>query len=372
MRTRITALLIAGLASGGAFAQSNVTVYGSLDIGYFHQNFDDGRKSDGIDSHGLKRSVLGFKGVEDLGNNMKATFDLTYHLANDQNTGIGTTSAPYNGTVAAEQTIGLMGDFGTIKAGRLNAAGVQFSCSTDPLAATAFDALGKLSLATGSAGARSMLVCGNTARMNNGVGYWSPKFGGFGVIYAYSRAPFGSEIPDTPGGTSDNVVHELAGTYNNGPLYLMAIGVRQSRDDITTLIPAEIKEYGVGGTYDFGVVKLQATYQTMKAENVRSDAKDKKWQIGAVIPVFTADKLIMTYGAMSLGDVNDTDAKAFGIAYDHALSKRTSLYAGYSQVTNETFSRQGNWNPASASPLLTTPAADADPSIWGFGMYHTF
>jgi predicted porin len=112
----------------------------------------------------------------------------------------------------------------------------------------------------------------------------------------------------------------------------------------------------------------------MKAENIRNDAKDKKWQLGAVIPVMAADRIILTYAEATKDNVASKDATAFGIAYDHALSKRTGIYGGYSKVTNQAASTQGNFNPVSALPVGTipTPAAGEDPSIWGFGIRHAF
>jgi len=40
MQKKIIALAVAGLVSGAAFAQSNVTIYGNLDIGYFQGSLD--------------------------------------------------------------------------------------------------------------------------------------------------------------------------------------------------------------------------------------------------------------------------------------------------------------------------------------------
>ena len=38
MQKKIIALAVAGLVSGAAFAQTNVTVYGTLDMAYVHQS----------------------------------------------------------------------------------------------------------------------------------------------------------------------------------------------------------------------------------------------------------------------------------------------------------------------------------------------
>ena len=78
MQKKIIALAVAALASSAAFAQTNVTIYGVADA-----TFDSVRatgstgNSDRLDYNNRNRvtansSYIGFKGVEDLGNGLKA------------------------------------------------------------------------------------------------------------------------------------------------------------------------------------------------------------------------------------------------------------------------------------------------------------
>jgi predicted porin len=104
MQKKLIALAVAALASGAAFAQSNVTVYGQVDVGFSHRSsgryaggvFAGGDRALGVESElvpgstyrgrlksknaidsGLSdASKIGFKGVEDLGNGTKALFVL--------------------------------------------------------------------------------------------------------------------------------------------------------------------------------------------------------------------------------------------------------------------------------------------------------
>jgi predicted porin len=77
MQKKIIALAIAGLASTAAFAQSNVTVYGTVDEGATHKNATGIASQTAIGSV-LSTSRLGFKCVEDLGGGTKALFTLEY------------------------------------------------------------------------------------------------------------------------------------------------------------------------------------------------------------------------------------------------------------------------------------------------------
>ncbi|MBK7685504.1 MAG: porin [Rhodocyclaceae bacterium] len=78
MQKKIIALAIAGLASSAAFAQTNVTVYGKIDMSYEHSSGTGGSKTTGINSGGHDGSRLGFRGEEALGGGMKAIFGLEY------------------------------------------------------------------------------------------------------------------------------------------------------------------------------------------------------------------------------------------------------------------------------------------------------
>ena len=79
MQKKLIALAVAGLASTGAFAQANVTVYGVADA-----TFDVVRASnvkDGYDLGNTTRvssnsSYIGFKGAEALGNGLTAVFQV--------------------------------------------------------------------------------------------------------------------------------------------------------------------------------------------------------------------------------------------------------------------------------------------------------
>src|SRR5574343_633103 len=107
MQKKIIALAVAALASSAAFAQSNVTIYGIADVGYFHMSADGKKPMNNVDSGGLAGSRIGFKGVEDLGNGLKALFTLEYALALDNNSGVGYADTPWSSTVARQQFVGL-------------------------------------------------------------------------------------------------------------------------------------------------------------------------------------------------------------------------------------------------------------------------
>lgn len=96
MQKKLIALAVAGMASGFAAAQTNVTIYGVLDAGYLYSAGDPGPGIKGTNTFsGIANGLLtagnrlGFKGEEALGNGLKAVFTLEYGLEIDSNCGIG-------------------------------------------------------------------------------------------------------------------------------------------------------------------------------------------------------------------------------------------------------------------------------------------
>ena len=119
------------LAAGSAAAQSSVTLYGLADTGLQYEKFKE-RDADGfarsvgttkLSSGVVNGSRLGIKGVEDLGNSLKATFN--YELGFKSNTGAFSTYGDNDSLTGFGRaaTVGLSGNFGHIRLGRDTTAG---------------------------------------------------------------------------------------------------------------------------------------------------------------------------------------------------------------------------------------------------------
>ena len=120
MQKKIIALAVAALASTAAFAQTNVTIYGIADASVSattNLGATTGQTGFKVNSGTLSTSRIGFKGVEDLGNGLKALFVLEYGLAMDASAPIGTSTI--TSAAARQQFVGLTGGFGTVWTSRL-------------------------------------------------------------------------------------------------------------------------------------------------------------------------------------------------------------------------------------------------------------
>lgn len=341
MQKKLIALAVAGLVAAPAFAQSNVTIYGRVDYGFVSRNGSSGDALSGINGKsefmsGVQGgSRIGFKGAEDLGNGLKAIFELEYGLAVDEDKGKGISSNRHS-------YVGLTGNFGTVVGGRLDGVRYNIFGKYDPFG-------------LGTVGNFTQMT-GQVDRADNAIAYISPSFSGFTVTAAYSSnigtsngavTALGLAPTEADGNRGDARLNTLMVSYDNGPLSVTLDAERVYVNHITSasaLDGADFEErvYTIGASYDFGVVKLSALYDINKVEADGTDLSDvRSWFVGAKVPVGGATVVKAMYGrtkeredARFVG-TDKPEASKWGIGVDYNLSKRTSLYADYGSIHNK-------------------------------------
>jgi predicted porin len=102
----------------------------------------------------------------------------------------------------------------------------------------------------------------------------------------------------------------------------------------------KLKEFRVGGKYDFGVATLRALYARTKAEGSLNYVKQTVWGMGGTYNVTANGRLTAQYyhaGNLdkSTGADDNTGAKFYTLGYEHSLSKRTLLKANYAYIKND-------------------------------------
>jgi len=378
MQKKLIALAVAGLASTAAFAQTNVTVYGVMDATYDFVGASQSTAATKVKNDGrvsANSSYLGFKGVEDLGNGLKAVFQIETGVTNDATNGNG-----YQGAVAANANasntlfgtmrdtyVGITGGFGTVVAGNLTAAGRALGAKVDVNAgATGMGFQGALygntvtNTATGATG-----NSGVDNRTGNAIAYISPNFSGFSALAAWGA---GSEQKDAA--TRTDNVWSLGLNYEGGPFYA---GYAYTQvDNVSNGADAKAKSHRVGGYYKFGAGQVGLLWD--RTDLNASDSNDSKrnvWLLNGKVNVGAKGAVIAGYGkAGDVGNANNTGATHAFVGYEHSLSKRTVLKAIYAQVRNEAGANYNFYNAATGQVAGTV--AGNDPKGFQVGVRHSF
>lgn len=387
MQKKIIALAVAGLVSGAAFAQTNVTVYGTMDATF------DVVKNNGKDAGGAtlepnhnritaNSSFLGFKGTEDLGNGLKAVFQIEGGLANDAGGG-------WTGT-SRDTYVGLAGGFGTVVAGTLTGPTRALGAALDVHSgATGIGAnsgiIGKFGgtlqgATTNANGDLTSTACGRSAaacaspfdtRWKNTIAYISPNFSGLTVVAAYVANE--NKDDDTVAGGARTKVntygYDLGARYENGPVM---VGLTYNKANVNNdaailgLTDIEASDLRLGGSYNFGVVKVNALFDRVKVSGTGYSESQKVWGLGAQVPVGAGKIVGQYYRAKDISGTSDTGAKLYSIGYEHSLSKRTILKAYYAKLDND--------NNASYQFGVSPTEANAGSASSGFqmGIRHSF
>ncbi len=318
MQKKIIALAVAGLVSGVAFAQSNVTVYGIADVAYEYSSSTN-KKFSGINdgaTAGLNTSRIGFKGEEVLGNGLKAIFQMEYAAEIDANQGFSQVRQSY---------VGFNGKFGTATVGR------QYAPSGLWLGNTSSNSITSVQASNNMVGQFVTMQTGGGSRWNNSVAYQTNDLSGFTVRGIYG---FGEHIVAGAGDASTNASQlGLGAQYANGPIYATVM-YQAILDDNAIANNNGDAAWAVGGSYDFKVVKLYANYIQEKDKRVAVEVTKKYWSLGVGVPVSAAGTLTAEYAQYKL-DTDQTTTKGISLGYTHALSKRTALYTAVSRINND-------------------------------------
>jgi predicted porin len=324
-------------ASGLAAAQSSVTVFGVIDIGV--QRLSNGPKSLSMMSiDGLQTSRLGFRGTEDLGGGMTASFHLEGALSPDT----GGSALDFR----RRSTVSLSGkSTGELRVGR-DYTPTFWNISR-------FNAFG-----TNGVGAASNLIYGfdglsSTAstivRSNNSVGYFLP--GDLGGVYGQAMYAFGEGAPG-------KYVGARLG-YAAGPL-----DVAGSISDTENNVAGDkFRVTSLGATYALGDAKLMALLHNSK----QTTREQKNWVLGATYALgVTTLRASYVHSAYS-NSANEADysGRLIALGVVHPLSKRTSLYATTSRVSN---SATGKFVISGGSTVTAGQGSRGTE----FGVYHTF
>jgi predicted porin len=384
MQKKIIALAVAGLVSGGAFAQSNVTISGIVKAGVEQYNISglpagvthstENRASD-------QSSRIIFSGSENLGNGLTALFQIDNRFSVTD----GTTAANAAGGIADGNTyIALKSDkIGLFGIGKVD---VHYT-EGGTMAATRAGSL-QSSIPAGIMSQVNGNAIAVTSRANNVVWYDSPNWGGitFRLGGSFGHAAEGTGIniastavADSNPGKGSAVTSALR--YSNGPLNVgVSYWTYNAEGSTSQTALSQQRSWKAFGDYSFSNgFKVGLLYDNSKISALVAsgpEAKRTAWLL-PVTYTMGAHAFYAQYArAGSTSNVNDSGAKQWMLGYDYGLSKRTSVGVYYTAVNNDT-GGLNNMFATSATGVTRVTAiaganAGADSKQLYAGVAHTF
>jgi predicted porin len=361
------ALVVAALSSVAslAHAQATVEIFGLLDIGYLHTSADGNGSVSSINTDGNTSSRLGFRGTEDLGGGLKAAFWLEASVSPDSGVG-GSTSldnksagaAGINGsaglTFGRRSTVSLIGGFGELRLGRDYVPSFNnLTASWHPFGTNGVGNAGQLfyQVNTGGTTART------NVRASNSIGYFLPaNLGGFTGHFMYAMGEQASNAGVPPGAIADDGKHMGARiAYRSGALNMsIATGT-------TKYATGDFTQSNFAINYQFGAAKLMYLWgkNDVGVTSTTSNMVGTQYKLGT-------GEVRFAYTTLKADKVAN-DATQWAVGYVHDLSKRTALYANYSQLSNDGV---GTRFTVGGGNNTTTPGGGS--TGYEFGVRHSF
>ncbi|WP_157522922.1 porin [Mitsuaria sp. 7] len=295
--------------SAPVFAQSSVTLWGRINTSV--ESIKTGN-ADRVASVINNNSRLGFKGTEDLGSGLKASFALEHGLNSDDGRATNPT-AFWN----REASVQLAGDFGAIRLGRWTPG--SYYATADYVSMHNHD--------TGTS--EDKLYSGAGFTQTNKVGYFTPNISGFNA-----------ELALHAGEGVDERGYDLALNYDQGPLHLGAGYSKQG----------SAKQYAFRGLYELGAFTFGGYVQREESGSpLTAGGKDSRW-IGRAAVMYTLgqSEFHLNVGGTKAGAYSfnngQNGGKQYTIAYNYNLSKRTKVYAFYTAVDATTANKVNDLN----------------------------
>ncbi len=366
MQKKLIALAIAGLGltASAAFAQTNVTIYGIMDASVdVVDNGDPAGGAQGIRTNKISSNAsrLGFKGVEDLGDGLKAIFQIESGINADNNGGAA-------GTLNSRNTyVGLAGGWGSVKLGNIDTPYKTSTRGYDMFN----DHLGDN---------RNLMGVGTIQfdrRASSNALYESPEYSGFKFSADYEA---GAEGAVTNGQTKGSA-WSLAATYSNGP-WNGALAYERHKfgnaaGTLATAVPGNVdkQEHAakIGVGYSVDTFHVGLVYEHTSDDLVVKTGHNA-WTLGGgyYFGGNNEAKLAFTH-AGDISGTSNTGAKQWAVGVDHILSKRTKVYAEYVRLSNDNGAAYGLTGAGGGTTGGTAAkGAGADPSAFQFGVRHAF
>jgi len=362
-------IALAALAATSAFAQSSVTMYGNIDVGYgshktTNLNGTVATKSSGVMDGSYAGSRIGFRGTEDLGGGLKANFVIEQGISSTSGDGFNKRVASAGHQVDSAGTystgnnrqsfVGVSGGFGEIR------AGYQYTNSYDlvafnDLSRSEFNGGGFQNGSGGIVGS-SLSAHANGTRAN-AITYISPKIGALTIKAQVGQGTGRKEMSNNSAAgvngynANNNAYTSLMAAYAQGPVFLAAAYSKSDQKVDNATAGDTLDIFGAalatqpthatntaaraqtamtyGGSYDLGMAKLSFTMAKNEGAGATSTVESvtKSRQYSVRVPVGAYELVASTGGLKKNTGAtinNDFTGTFYGVNYN--MSKRTVAY----------------------------------------------
>jgi predicted porin len=349
MKKKILAAALLAACAGGTYAQNSpAPFYGRLNVALeqIRTSANSAGKAFSQTREVNNRSVLGFRGSEDLGGGTRALYQIEGTVSPD--TG--------DGQIAQRDTrIGLEGGFGTVFAGNWVTAYNGATSGLDPWYPTTAGYMNLMANGSGAAVDNVNNTSSFDRRQANSVHYWTPVLGGLQLRVSHGLSE------ERPASGAHPSLTSAAAIYERGPWYVTAATERHHEYQGSGLNDEGSK---IGAAYRFGVTRLAVVAERLKYETSTGDLKRDAFfvalthQLKAHTLRLTAARAYDGKGSATqkIGFVKkgaDTGATQYTVGDDYSLSKSTSVYLYYTHLHNE---RNGAYDFA-INGLTVSPGA---------------
>jgi predicted porin len=422
MNKKVMAVAVAGvLAAPAALAQtSNVQLYGRAVLGVDNYSAKGASSQGAVPGSAIdydsrfrvfdNSSRVGLRGTEDLGNGLKAIFQIETGVNIDggsRSGQAGTDNVSSGFWASRDSFVGIDSNFGRLTFGRqsiywANGVNAQFAANyiNTEIPWTNGTGLGRMGV--------------TTARTSNTAQYTTPTFAGINGTLSWSPgAGCDTATLGANGFCQESVQHQtsveadgnvwgltLRGEW--GPFYVQGDYARgRGNSPLAAGVPkVELDAYKVGASWGYmpgarvGIIwvrnednaarGLNGVGRVAGTDQAKQDGWTLNWEhtfgnfqvmaqygfTGDMSGCGNAGNQVLLPGSVSC---SSTGSDGYMIAGRYFLSKRTWLFASWNKVSNDSnqFADYTGGNITSVGTFTVFPYG-ADPQIWALGIFHQF
>lgn len=313
-----------------AVAQSGDTavVFGRINLAVERVQVT-GAPSGHTDRLSNNRSILGFRGSEDLGDGLKAIWQIAGSVALDTGTG---------SIASRDSRVGMQGAWGTLFAGAWTLPYTSATSSFDPFYPTTAGYMALLGNGSASLTDNVSNSSSFDRRQENVAQYWTPEWSGLSARFAYA---FNEEVVKATGAKPS--LWSASASYARAPwLFTVAHEVHRQYQaargsDSGTKLGAsyETSKYRVAALVEHLRYETATGPLTRDAIFVSAVFKDGRfsYQVARSTALAAHGSRSTSVGFINSGDQTAASQMTLGVEY--ALSRRTSLLAFASRISNQ-------------------------------------